>query len=93
MPIKLASELTWNPTPRCPRCDAEITPIGPQTPLVQDHDGRIYCREHGDAVEPGYADELAAYLAWRNGRAEALRALEEDAAILHHTGVPRSAPR
>jgi len=80
MPIKLANEISWQPPPRCPTCNVGIAPTGRSMPVAIDQDGRVYCRDHGVTVEPTYPNELASYMAWRDRRAKAIDALEQDVA-------------
>jgi hypothetical protein len=79
MAIKPATEVNWKPPPRCPVCGVGVTAPGRSMPIVEDAQGNVYCRDHGEKVEPGYAEKLAEYLAWRDRRANALAALEQDA--------------
>jgi hypothetical protein len=59
MAIKPATEVNWKPPPRCPICGVGVTPSGRTMPIVEDDEGRVYCRDHGDTIEPGYAAKLA----------------------------------
>lgn len=79
MAIKGATEIIWNPIPRCPVCGAGITPSGRNMPFAVDENGKVYCRDHGDSVESAYPAKLAEYQQWRRRRAEALTSLEEEA--------------
>lgn len=79
MAIKPATEVNWKPPPRCPICGVGVTASGRNMPVAEDAEGRVYCRDHGDTIEPGYAAKLAEYQAWRQRRANALAALEEEA--------------
>jgi hypothetical protein len=79
MPIKSASAINWASPPRCPICGVGILPSGRSQPFVVEGD-RVYCRDHGVTIEPTYPDKLREYEAWRQRRAVALDALEEDVA-------------
>jgi len=79
MAIKPATEVNWKPPQRCPVCGVGVTASGRNMPVVEDAEGRVYCRDHGDTIEPGYTAKLAAYQAWRQRRTDALAALEEEA--------------
>ena len=78
MPIKPASEVSFSPPPRCPRCNAGVLPYGRREPLVVDEEGRVYCRDHGALIEPSYPDVLDAYREARMAkRLAGIRALEQ----------------
>jgi hypothetical protein len=79
MPITSASSINWNPPPRCPICRVGITASGRSQPFAVEGD-RVYCREHGVTIEPSYPEKLREYEAWRQRRATAIDALEEDVA-------------
>jgi hypothetical protein len=83
MAIKPATEVNSKPPPRCPICGVGMTASGRNMPVVEDDEGRVCCRDHGDTIEPGYAAKLAEYQA----RANALASLEEEAR--QHAGEQR----
>lgn len=61
MAIKRADELSFSPPPRCPICDIGILPYGNGQPFAVDANDRVYCRRHGDRIEPSYPSLLEAY--------------------------------
>lgn len=79
MAIKPATDINWKPPPRCPVCGVGVTASGQTMPIVEDAGGAVYCRDHGETIEPGYSAKLADYEAWRARRADALAALQAEA--------------
>lgn len=75
MPIKLAREIVWSASPRCPQCNVLLTANGRAQPIAIDEGGRPYCREHGHLAEPDYAARYVEY----ERRRRALGELIEDA--------------
>jgi len=75
MPIKLAYEIVWDSSPRCPECNVRLTANGRRQPIAIDEGGRPYCRRHGHLAEPDYAARLVEY----ERRRKALGDLLEDA--------------
>ena len=72
MPIKLAREIAWNSSPRCPQCNALLTANGRGQPIAIDDEGRPYCREHGHLAEPDYAARCVEYERRRKALGELL---------------------
>jgi hypothetical protein len=79
MRIIAASDVNWKEAPRCPFCGVGVTASGRNMPVARDAARTVYCRDHGETAEPGYAAKLADYHAWRQRRADAIAALEQDA--------------
>jgi hypothetical protein len=78
MPIVAAEVLSFSPPPRCPKCSVGILPYGRGEPFAVDAEGRVYCRDHGDLVDPSYSQRREAYAAELKARqGEAIRTLEE----------------
>ena len=79
MTIRLARDLSFSPPPRCPTCGVGLLPYSKDEPFVVDAEGRLYCREDGERVDPAYPQVRDEYMrTTRARRAEAFRVLEEE---------------